>query len=48
VHLGDDDGGSGLGLSITAEILSAYGGSLELGRAELGGLSVRLSVPLRG
>ncbi|MBW8319940.1 MAG: HAMP domain-containing histidine kinase [Rhizobium sp.] len=48
VHLGDDDGGSGLGLSITAEILSAYGGALELGRSELGGLSVRLSVPLRG
>ena len=48
VHLGDDDGGSGLGLSITAEILSAYGGSLELGRSQLGGLSVRLSVPLRG
>ncbi|WP_454748624.1 sensor histidine kinase [Ciceribacter selenitireducens] len=48
VHLGDDDGGSGLGLSITAEILAAYGGALELGRSDLGGLSVRLSVPLRG
>lgn len=48
VHLGDDEGGSGLGLSITAEILSAYGGTLELGRSYLGGLSVRLLVPLRG
>lgn len=48
VHLGEDGSGSGLGLSITADILSAYGGSLELGRAKLGGLSVKLSVPLRG
>ncbi|MFA7413158.1 MAG: HAMP domain-containing sensor histidine kinase [Rhizobium sp.] len=43
-----DDGGSGLGLSITAEILEAYGGKMALDRSPLGGLAVRLSVPLRG
>lgn len=47
LHLGEDDGGSGLGLSITREIVAAYGGQLNLARSQLGGLSVRLSVPLR-
>ncbi len=37
--------GSGLGLAIVADIAEIYGGSIELGRAELGGLSVKLSLP---
>lgn len=48
VHLGDEASSSGLGLSITADILSAYGGTLALGRSDLGGLCVRLEVPLHG
>ncbi|MCM2396994.1 HAMP domain-containing histidine kinase [Rhizobium sp. S95] len=46
-HLGADDEGSGLGLSITAEILAAYAGAMELEGSRLGGLAVRLRVPLR-
>lgn len=37
--------GSGLGLVITADIAETYGGSIELGRAELGGLMVTLRLP---
>lgn len=48
VHIGDDHAGSGLGLAITAEIIEAYRGELAIGRSDLGGLSVCLSVPMRG
>ena len=37
--------GSGLGLSIVDELARAYGGALKLGRSELGGLSVELTLP---
>jgi signal transduction histidine kinase len=37
--------GSGLGLSICDELARAYGGSLTLGRSELGGLRARLLLP---
>lgn len=38
--------GSGLGLNIVLELVELYQGSLTLGRSELGGLSVRLQLPL--
>ena len=37
--------GSGLGLSIVDELARAYGGSLKLGQARLGGLLVELELP---
>lgn len=37
--------GSGLGLSIVADLASNCGGALTLGRSSLGGLSARLSLP---
>jgi len=37
--------GTGLGLSIVTDIVSAYGGEVELGEAALGGLEVRISLP---
>ncbi|HEY7607654.1 MAG TPA: HAMP domain-containing sensor histidine kinase [Alphaproteobacteria bacterium] len=37
--------GGGLGLAIVKDVLEAYGGTLSLGRAELGGLRARLRVP---
>jgi signal transduction histidine kinase len=37
--------GSGLGLSIVSDLVDEYGGSLELGRAELGGLKVVVGLP---
>ena len=37
--------GSGLGLSIVAETAAMYGGGIQLDRAELGGLLVRLRLP---
>ena len=37
--------GSGLGLSIVAELAGLYGGAFELGRAPLGGLRARLLLP---
>ena len=37
--------GSGLGLSIVAETAAMYGGVIELDKAELGGLLVRLRLP---
>jgi signal transduction histidine kinase len=40
-------GGAGLGLAIVDDILSAYGGTLGFARSDLGGLGVRLRVPLR-
>jgi signal transduction histidine kinase len=38
--------GSGLGHSIVADLAHSYGGKFELARSELGGLSVRLTLPL--
>ena len=40
--------GSGLGLSIVDELARAYGGALQLDRAELGGLRVELTLPRAG
>ncbi|RTL80053.1 MAG: HAMP domain-containing histidine kinase [Hyphomicrobiales bacterium] len=37
--------GAGLGLSIARELVEAYGGTIWLGRSDLGGLSVEVSVP---
>jgi signal transduction histidine kinase len=37
--------GSGLGLSIVADLVHAYGGRLALSRSELGGLAARLTLP---
>ena len=37
--------GSGLGLNIVSEIAALYGGTLELGTAELGGLRAELDLP---
>jgi signal transduction histidine kinase len=37
--------GSGLGLSIVAELAQLYGGKLELGTAPIGGLRVELELP---
>ena len=37
--------GSGLGLSIVADLAERYGGELQLGDASLGGLGVRLVLP---
>lgn len=37
--------GHGFGLPIAQELAELYGGGLELGRAELGGLAVRLTLP---
>jgi signal transduction histidine kinase len=37
--------GSGLGLSIVAETAAMYGGGIQLDRAELGGLAVKLRLP---
>jgi len=37
--------GTGLGLSIVTDIVSAYGGEVELGAAALGGLEVKISLP---
>ncbi len=38
--------GSGLGLSIVDELVKSYGGQLALGTAQLGGLEVRLELPM--
>lgn len=40
--------GTGLGLAIARDILELYGGTLSVGRSELGGLSVEISVPRGG
>jgi signal transduction histidine kinase len=37
--------GSGLGLAIVSDLVDEYGGTLELGRAELGGLKVVVQLP---
>ncbi|MEO0636779.1 MAG: ATP-binding protein [Pseudomonadota bacterium] len=41
-----DDSGTGLGLSIARDIVLAHGGDIELDESDLGGLSVRIALPL--
>lgn len=38
--------GHGLGLAIVLELLSAYGGSMDIGRSELGGARIELEIPV--
>ena len=45
VRLDESSAGTGLGLTIVKDIVEAYGGSINLYRANLGGLGVRLSLP---
>ncbi|HEY7773033.1 MAG TPA: ATP-binding protein [Marinagarivorans sp.] len=40
--------GQGIGLSVAVDILSSYGGSLQISRSELGGASFNLSLPAHG
>jgi signal transduction histidine kinase len=44
-RLDESKPGSGLGLSIVREIAGLYGGKVELGESELGGLEARLTLP---
>jgi two-component system sensor histidine kinase PhoQ len=37
--------GHGLGLAIVLELMSAYGGSMDIGRSELGGARIELELP---
>jgi two-component system sensor histidine kinase BaeS len=41
-------GGSGIGLSVAAELAGAHGGTLRAGRAPSGGASFTLTVPVQG
>src|SRR5690606_23274130 len=45
VKLDETKPGSGLGLSIVTDLVQSYRGRLTLGRAAMGGLSVRLDLP---
>ncbi|WP_296817784.1 sensor histidine kinase [Brevundimonas sp.] len=45
-RLDEEAPGSGLGLSIVDELVKSYGGSLVLGQGALGGLEVRLELPM--
>lgn len=47
-RLDENTPGSGLGLAIVEELAALYGGSLELGRSELGGLRALLVLPSSG
>jgi signal transduction histidine kinase len=47
VRLDEAAPGTGLGLAIVADLAGLYGGSLVLGRSELGGLLARLGLPGR-
>ncbi|MCP5325331.1 MAG: sensor histidine kinase [Oceanospirillaceae bacterium] len=44
-RLDEQQPGSGLGLAICADIVSRYGGSIELSEAASGGLNVRIELP---
>lgn len=39
--------GTGLGLAIVGDLAEAYGGALSVGRSDLGGLSARITMPVR-
>ena len=41
-----ETGGVGLGLSITKDVITSHGGTIELGNSELGGLKVTIAIPL--
>jgi len=45
VRLDEKTPGSGLGLDIVKELVDVYGGSLQLGRSDLGGLKAELRLP---
>lgn len=47
-RLDESKPGSGLGLSIVAELARIYGGSLKLEDSEMGGLAARLTLPAPG
>jgi len=40
--------GQGIGLSVAVDILSSYGGSLQISRSAMGGASFNLSLPAHG
>ena len=40
--------GSGLGLSISQEIMNSIGGNIKLSKSKLGGLKVIMALPLKG
>jgi len=44
-RMDEDTPGTGLGLSIVDELVRAYGGRLELGASQLGGLKITLELP---
>ena len=44
-RMDEDTPGTGLGLSIVDELVRAYGGRLELGTSQLGGLKITLELP---
>ena len=45
-RLDEQTGGTGLGLAIANDIVEAYRGSLDFARAPIGGLSVRVRLPI--
>lgn len=47
-RLDETGDGSGLGLSIVAKIVETYGGTLDIGRSPLGGLSATIQITDRG
>lgn len=48
LRLDEQTTGTGLGLAIARDIIAAYRGRMDLGRSELGGLSVTLTLPGAG
>ena len=48
VRLDEAMPGTGLGLAIVADLAALHGGSLDLGRSEVGGLRAALRLPARG
>ena len=36
----------GLGLSITSDIIRSHGGNIELGKSDLGGLKIKIVLPV--
>jgi signal transduction histidine kinase len=45
LRLDEQKAGSGLGLAIARDIVAAYGGELDFGHADIGGLAVRVCLP---
>ena len=43
---GQNKSGVGLGLSITNDIVTSHGGNISFSKSPLGGLKVKLSIPL--